>query len=515
MEGLIMNNVQLVQDFINLKQLLDFIADFSSKNVADCVLSDKKRILRLILEHVSAPGTDSAVVSYLNKIQKYLSSDKPVNIQIIDDINTGVWDKELKDATDEIYRLTFLKDNFKLYHNLFERCSKLHFEENEYDLVRTTFVNKNYQEMLFHLFKHAFKKYQINLPTILSKRLYDEALTLSVNSDMRANLFRESADLGNKYAAIEYGECIYSVDINLATDYFIKGLPLQPALWELGYILEKRLVPPEKIKYLSTVDFYKKVCEPFFYSSPDSFKLYIEPNEDEIQAESLRMAFIIYFYLAHSDSVGFPKAFNSLGKLMINNRIAISANEDFYLKEETQKRGLDYLKKAIDLGNTNAMVNLANFYYVQNKSDNDFLNNHNVIPMLEVAASLGEIEANVLLADIYLSQGNVYAAKEYLSFAHSKGKPAASFKLGEVVESEGKYELALSYYKTAMESGYDNAAYNYVLLSSSPTYANNSNIPINRFYLSELLKKHINRMSDDIAARSTSYIIFLENSIFE
>ena len=37
-------NVQLIQDFINLKQLLDYIADFSSKNLPNSELNDKKKI---------------------------------------------------------------------------------------------------------------------------------------------------------------------------------------------------------------------------------------------------------------------------------------------------------------------------------------------------------------------------------------------------------------------------------------------------------------------------------------
>ena len=504
-------NVQLIQDFINLKQLLDYIADFSSKNLPNSELNDKKKIIKLILEYVSVPGTDSAVTSYLNKIQKYLSSDKPMSIQIIDDINDGAWDNELRLATDDIYRQTTVSnESFKLYHSLYERCSSFHFTEVEFSSIRYAFTNKKYDDLLFLLFKHAFEKYQTNLPTILSKRLYEEALTLSLGSDMRSNLFREAADLGNKYAAVEYGECVYEKNIELAAEYFVKAIPLQPAIWEIGFILEKNKLPPEKVKEFASTDFYKKNCESFFLNSPDGFELYIEGTE-ESQIESLRIAFIVYFYLANEERYGFTKAYNSLGKLLINNRVAISTNDGFYLKHETQEKGLAYLKKAIDLGNTNAMVNLATFYHAQNKAGLYLTEKECIVPMLEVAASLGEIEANVLLADIYLEEGNVHSAKEYLQFAHSKGRPSATFKLGGICETEGKYDLALSHYKFAMENGLSDAAYSYVLLSSSPLYLSTQNIPMNRFYLSGILQKHLNRMSDNIASKSLAYIDFLEN----
>lgn len=503
-------NIQLIQDLINLKDLLDYIASFSSKHLSDCELNDKKKILMLILKHVSAPETNSAVTTYLKKIQKYLSADKPANIQIIDDINAGVWDKELKAATDKIYSLTYTSSEASsLYTSLFERCSPLHFSEDEFSSVSEAFNNKRYDDMLFLLFKHAFKKYKINLPVILAKRIYDEALTLSLKSDMRANLFREAADLGNKYAAVEYGECIYDKDIEEATEYFIKGLPLQPAYWELGFILENNMLSEKKTKELATQDFYKNVCAPFYAESTKSFRLQIN-SPDEDKAESLRMAFVIYFYLAHDQKCGFSKAFNSLGKLMINDRVTIAAKSDDFSKEETRKQGLKYLRKAMDLGNTNAMVNSACFYYKQNKAGLYTDKKDTIVPMLEVAASLGEIDANVTLGNIFLENGDINSAREHLNFAHSKGRALATYKLGEICETNGDYISALSHYKTAMEKGISDAAYNYVLLASSPIYSISTNLPINNFFLSELLKKHLNRMTEEVRAKSIEYMEYLK-----
>ena len=91
------------------------------------------------------------------------------------------------------------------------------------------------------------------------------------------------------------------------------------------------------------------------------------------------------------------------------------------------------------------------YYHAQNKAGLYLTEKECIVPMLEVAASLGEIEANVLLADIYLEEGNVHSAKEYLQFAHSKGRPSATFKLGGICETEGKYDLALSHYNGMKE----------------------------------------------------------------
>lgn len=504
-------NIQLIQDLINIKDLLDFIASFISKNRLCSDLNDKKKLIELILGEIPSPNSDESAAGSVGKVQKYLSSDKPQTIAIIDHINTGACDDELQTATDRIHNEIIRCDKaFDFYTTLYERCSPLHFDEVEFSNVSTAFAKKEYKQMLFLLFRHAFRKYKINPPVILAKRIYEEALTLSLKSEMRTNLFREAADLGNKYAATEYGECIYDKDIEEAADYFIKALPLQPAYWELGFIFENNMLTEEKTKELASREFFKKLCAPFYKEHSKAYRFCTDCT-DEAKAESLSMAFIIYFYLAHNPKYGFSKAYNSLGKLMINDRITIADEKGAFSKEFTHRQGLWYLGKAMDLGNTNAMVNCACFYHKRNKEGLFLDKKDTIIPLLDVAASLGEIDANVTLGNIFLEQGDIESAKSHLNFAHNKGRPLASYKLGEIFETNGDYISALAHYKTAMEKGVSDAAYSYVLLASSASYSAVSNIPINKFYLTELLTKHLNRMSSEIREKSAEYMEFLKN----
>ena len=104
-----------------------------------------------------------------------------------------------------------------------------------------------------------------------------------------------------------------------------------------------------------------------------------------------------------------------------------------------------------------------------------------------------------------------------MEFAHSHDNPAASHKLGEIFEAEGNKSEALKYYEMAIERGFADSAFNIALLHtsnlSSSTNGIDTHIKPNIIYIKELLRKAIPRMSPEIAMKSSSYVIYLDNSL--
>jgi len=511
-----MRNLYIVLDYINLKYLLESISDFARKSGSNgSDISDCKKIIGLILEDVCAYSSDYSKT--LLKIQKYLSSDVPTSIQVIDDINTGNWDKQLKTAIDNLYAcISKLPKYVSLIHWLFEHCFKTHFADSEYSEIQSAFQSQNYSGVLFLLFKHAFANYQHNLPGLLSKRLYEEALTISTTNEMRYNLFKESADLGNCIASLEYAEYMYSRDLSAAIDYYIKALPISPALWCIGFVLESGKISDSQYNTLMSLPLIKKTVLPYYEKEKTVNPFGARNISSEHERNCTELAFAIYLYLANTKDP-FPKAQNSVGKFLINQIVIIRNDNQRESTRITRELGISYLEKAIYLGNSNAMVNLASFYIKQNALGKLLDKKQHIIPLLEVAASLGELTANVLLSDIFIEHKQFEIAKEYLEFAHQHDNAAASHKLAEIFEAEGNKSKALKYYEIAIERGYADSAFNIALLHTSTlTYGGagaESQVKPNIIYIKELLRKAIPRMSSDIAMKSSAYIMYLDNTL--
>ena len=84
-------------DFINIKTLPELIINNLKENGINQI-SSIRVLYSIILDSISNEIKDS----YLNKIQKYLSSSEQSTILIFDDINNGIYDKELKEACHKI-----------------------------------------------------------------------------------------------------------------------------------------------------------------------------------------------------------------------------------------------------------------------------------------------------------------------------------------------------------------------------------------------------------------------------
>lgn len=73
-----------------------------------------------------------------------------------------------------------------------------------------------------------------------------------------------------------------------------------------------------------------------------------------------------YWAIVHKNK--FTTALNSLGKLLLSKKVGICVyqhNHIFNMEEESIDEAKEFLYRAMALGNTNALVNLANFYLLQ------------------------------------------------------------------------------------------------------------------------------------------------------
>ena len=78
-------------DSVNLKEFAETITNYLSINNSKRI-NNVRKYYGLLLECIDADIKDS----FLNRILKYLSSTSKQVITIIDDINNGIYDKELK-----------------------------------------------------------------------------------------------------------------------------------------------------------------------------------------------------------------------------------------------------------------------------------------------------------------------------------------------------------------------------------------------------------------------------------
>lgn len=78
------------------------------------------------------------------------------------------------------------------------------------------------------------------------------------------------------------------------------------------------------------------------------------------------MCYKTYWAIVHKNK--FTTALNSLGKLLLSKKVGICVyqhNHIFNMEEESIDEAKEFLYRAMALGNTNALVNLANFYLLQ------------------------------------------------------------------------------------------------------------------------------------------------------
>ena len=477
-------NDNILIDNINIKTLPELIINFlKDKNISSS-FNSIRNIYSLILSEISIDIKDS----YLNKIQKYLSSSEACTILIFDDISDNIYDKELENACKKIVEtINKANDYSELYISLMNKCYFIHFEDNELDIINNSFEKKNYNKFIFYLFKHAIKNYKISTPKILAQRIYDDAMTLTKGIPIRKNMFKISADLGNPYAALEYGSIVYDDNPIDRLNYFLKAKELDVCLWKIAYIIEHSKLNNQQFELVK-----KELKDIIAFSKnyDDCKNIYPSRAKTNFEKECVPTAFKIYYYLAIKKN--FSKAYNSIGKFLIYKKIVYVDKNNTIDEEKTQSIGIKYLKKGVSLSNIYAMENLAVFYKNHN------INTHLIKSLLQISADNEDLVACTELSKLLTQEGKIEEAINYLKYAASQNSAYAQHNLAKVYENKFDYDNAKYWYKEAIKNGSKASAVNLAQLYFKE-YVDNDTSMKNSYliYAINVLKNNIHTLDDE------------------
>ena len=477
-------NIGTIIDKINIKDLPDMITSYLHEySIKE--LSNLRGYYSRLLEFISVDVKDS----YLNRILKYLSSNTSSVINIIEDFNENIYDKELLDFSKYLADIINSTPNYQvLYENLNRNVNFIFFENNkEYCEVKTLHNNKEYNMFLFSLIKHSFKTYQINLPGIMGNRLLDEALTLYYDTEHRKRVIRASAELGNEIAINLHAAHIYKDDKDAAVRVLLKNKDKASELWQIAFELEYNTLSKE------TVSIIKKELKNVIEENDFTNKITVtKKGQEKAYDMTLLYAFKIYYYIAHK--FNFTKAYNSLGKLMIFDMLSYDND-----RQKTIELAKDYLKKAIRMGNINSATNLSIYYY-NNKEDNEF-DYLTMKRLFEVSATLGDIEASCFYGKLLIEEGNFNDGVINLKYAAERKDGLSCLELGKFYELTSEYALAIEYYKKAIiYHKYDAAYYLSLLYLKLNSLKSNDKIPDEN--LLNYLEIYKGKLSDEIKIKA-------------
>lgn len=448
-----------------------------------------------------------------DRLKKYLSN----NVSSIDEVGIVITDSHFRTAVMKLgyeieNKIRKLEDGVHFLYALKKSCNKVFFLNEDWQELNHSFRNtKTSLNFIGCLFMHAFLYIRINLPVYSTERAYKEALSLYPNSSMRGILLKAAADHGHCMAALLYANDIYS-DRDRALHYFLiaTGLTnaqngrrknsetMSNAFWEIGFMFENHYLSETIIDHVMKILQIEKrireisnerynLCQTTYkYDNIDALRKDLVwgfsfvngengctggTGEDEIlyfeeiyQNDPCKaFAMKIYYYIAMKD-FSFPKAFNSLGKLLLGDYMNSDYETvpDVPINNKRLKKAMNYLKNAVLFGNTDAMVSIAVYYYNKKKKGVK-LNTSEEREMwyyLETAASFEEKEAEAHLGELLMEKQRYREARVYLEHAAQMNNKVAVYSLGKLNEVEHRFVQAIECYEKAIQLGYHDAAFN-------------------------------------------------------
>ena len=156
-------------------------------------------------------------------------------------------------------------------------------------------------------------------------------------------------------------------------------------------------------------------------------------------------------YAEQSAAAHYPAGINLLGVIY----------DDGYGVAKNKKRAVKYYRQAAQLGNTNAMINLATIY-ANSKNVNQ------TISWLKKAYHAGSIRAIKLLGNTYAStevkkyKQAIHYYKEYINHPAAKGLGYVFFRIGDAYQYTNDYENAYKYYAKSAQTGDKDALFSII-----------------------------------------------------
>jgi len=421
-------NIDYIIDKINIKTIPEIISGYMRDN--NC---KKYNNSRSFYKELLSQINNNLVDSYLNRILKYLSSDEESVINIFEDINDGVYDESLKEfcihLCNEIDRFS---ENKKLYEKINSSINRIYFEYKEFIETKFAHNNEEYPVFMFNILKHAFHRYKINLPNITAKRVYNEALVLDDNSEERRRLIELSSELGDQDAILLHASYIFDEDPNKAVELYLKCKSSPSALWKIAYSIENGIITPE------TVLKVKKVLKDILSDKKNYEDITISNSQHN---KNMNLAVKIYMYCANKYT--FNKALNRLGRLLINEKIKYKNS-----KNKSKKLAIEYLTRAIRLGNIDSVTTMA-IYYNNNRDNSDY-DQYLERKYFEISAKYGNTLGCRYYGEILVEEGLIDDSIKYFKKAAQNNEPVACYHLGKYYEMNNDYASAIRYYKKSI-----------------------------------------------------------------
>ena len=170
-------------------------------------------------------------------------------------------------------------------------------------------------------------------------------------------------------------------------------------------------------------EIYINVCENDDYGVSDwMIGFYFQNNliKESNNCDDQTRLKTAYRYFLKSKDKGFPKAKNSLGKIISDNKLGFDP-----IKNEIEM--IKYFEDASELGDNYANINLGNFYldrYFFEKRKERLIN---AKEKFETGAQMNSPEALVKLGTIYIEFYNLDSDESYIKEAQRKFELAVSF----------------------------------------------------------------------------------------
>ena len=346
-------------------------------------------------------------------------------------VHVGAYDELFKKNLEPLVRKIEQCDpSNTFFFELLNLCDPWYFSPAEFQVINIAIDKKDFVVLLIELLRHGFDNLE-NIPAYFGQRVYEQAQTFDYDSPVRYELMRYAADSGIEQACLEYANFLakrddYSVPLTVeevpkfeeSLRYFLLANGYAPALWNIGFILEKYNIPKKTVSHINqTLRINKRLKEIDADLIRDELDV-IKPSPKSENPNEVILAYKIHFYLAFKKDP-FAKSFNSLSNMLYSGKVIVDESKTKLTSEVLIARYRELAAKRQDIL---ALTNLGSSWVKKLLSGDDsfesdperFLTN---MQLLELAASTKMNRAlyNLAVAESYMSS-EAKSNKGYQSF---------------------------------------------------------------------------------------------------
>ena len=353
-------NISL-NDPLNLRDYIVSCVEFIKENCASD--AQPRTIVSFFLQVLNELRSDaSAKETTITTLQKLFSGNVSFTNKNVSSLAKEILSHQYDDILIENLHpicdtIRSTKKASVFYSQIMNMVSLRFFDERERQTLRDIIERGEHESAHLLLLKHGFATLY-NIPCFFADRMYEEALTYDYDSPLRYALMKTAAESGNKNAAIEFGNYIVKKgSYTEAFAYLMMALPLQSAMWNLAFLIEKARVGEEEEKqFRAGIRIEEKLVAEDLKAYQNELTGITYTGNTPSRAASILFCYKVYFYLAYH---GFYKGFNSMAKLLSNSTVSLSVDAP-ESKEHSFALRDRYWRAAISGCNLTAISNEGN-----------------------------------------------------------------------------------------------------------------------------------------------------------